>query len=686
MTSADRSGFSEFDRLLELVRSTRLVLHSVLGAGELPVGGADFLAQATLPHVEAIEAGVRGWVRADMAGVDEQRYLLLRFAESRVTPPQTPAEAQAASFEHERERVRRTELGSRLAAADAVTLVALSHARLVFAFLPRLPSSEVRFPVGSTHLRRHPDAARPGRARPADRGARARAVADRQRPARPTRSIRPSAGPTASSTPQSGSAAGRSRRWPDRRWYHRAVPAEPARSPVPWTTCRPSPIRPVRIPRRPNRSSDPRSLPPTPRPAQARPRPVRRRARRRPPPALGPARGRPTWVAPAATIRRRHRARARRARRRAARAAAAARVCVTSSARPGTPPSGSRWRTSSWPRPSSPRSSTRSRSSLRSSAWRSRWRSSRRCSSRSGRRCSSGSGSSARSAGASSSSPSCRPRSPWWRCSSPSTSRRAISGADSSSRPWSACSSPSWRRSGCSSGCGWRSGRPSRRPSTRPRRRWSWAWSSERCSGRSSGSSSGPSVRGRSFGQILGSAIGSLLLGALAGGALGAFSSITFSWEVAVAMGIATLLGVWIALCALEAARGGIDFEAWTQKFYPDPIHRECEGDDRVGERTVAARPEVVAAGAEQAHPTVLEARAEVDAARAAFAAEYTTLGKSATPSTSRPRSDAPPPSRRRWPAVPPSSPSAGPRRVVRPGQAQDRRGTTTAAEIHAAR
>ncbi len=79
----------------------------------------------------------------------------------------------------------------------------------------------------------------------------------------------------------------------------------------------------------------------------------------------------------------------------------------------------------------------------------------------------------------------------------------------------------------------------------------------------------GTQVRGRSFGQILGSAIGSLLLGALAGGALGAFSSITFSWEVAVAMGIATLLGVWIALCALEAARGGIDIEAWTQKFYP---------------------------------------------------------------------------------------------------------------------
>ena len=148
MAGAERSGFSEFDRLLELVRSTRLVLHSLLGLGELPAGGAEFLAQATLPHVEAIEAGLRGWLRSDMAGIDEQRYLLLQTADARVGPPATPAEALAAAFETERERLRRAELGSRLTPADAFSIVALAHARLVFASMPGLPSTDVRFPAG----------------------------------------------------------------------------------------------------------------------------------------------------------------------------------------------------------------------------------------------------------------------------------------------------------------------------------------------------------------------------------------------------------------------------------------------------------------------------------------------------------------------------------------------------------
>ena len=314
MTSADRSGFSEFDRLLELVRSTRLVLHSVLGAGELPVGGADFLAQATLPHVEAIEAGVRGWVRADMAGVDEQRFLLLQFAESRVTPPETPAEAAGGVVR-----------GASASASGARSWAAGWRRPMRSRSSPcPTPGSCSPSCPGCPRRRcasRRVDPPTPTSRRRAGRpswssGSRSSSASCGGSPAagRSGRWIRPSAGPTASSTPRSGSAAGRSRRWPDRRWYHRAVPAEPARSPVPWTTCRPSPIRPVRIPRRPNRSSDPRSPPPTPRPAPARPRPVRRRARRlRPPPALGPARARPTWVAPAATIRRRHRARARRA-------------------------------------------------------------------------------------------------------------------------------------------------------------------------------------------------------------------------------------------------------------------------------------------------------------------------------------------------------------------------------------
>ena len=148
MAGPDRSGFHEFDRLRNLVGSTRFVLDRVLDAGELPAGGAAFLAEATLPHVEAIEAGFHGWVRSDMAGLDELRYLVLRLAEARIGPPATAAEAEAARVEAERERTRQAELGSRVEPADAFSLVALAHARLVFAFLPRLPAAEVRYPTG----------------------------------------------------------------------------------------------------------------------------------------------------------------------------------------------------------------------------------------------------------------------------------------------------------------------------------------------------------------------------------------------------------------------------------------------------------------------------------------------------------------------------------------------------------
>jgi MFS family permease len=79
----------------------------------------------------------------------------------------------------------------------------------------------------------------------------------------------------------------------------------------------------------------------------------------------------------------------------------------------------------------------------------------------------------------------------------------------------------------------------------------------------------GTETRGRSIGGIIRSAIVALILGGIVGAALGAFSAITFSWQVAVALGIAVTLGLWIVLCALEAARGGIDMEAWGRKFYP---------------------------------------------------------------------------------------------------------------------
>jgi hypothetical protein len=146
--TTERSGFSEFDRLLDLVRSTRAVLDALLEDGQLPAGGAAYLAGATLPHVEAIEQGVRGWLRADMAGLAELRYLVLRTAETRVEEPRSAAEADAAIAEARHDRLRLAPADERLTRADAFSLVAVAHARLVFALLPRMPAAEVRFPVG----------------------------------------------------------------------------------------------------------------------------------------------------------------------------------------------------------------------------------------------------------------------------------------------------------------------------------------------------------------------------------------------------------------------------------------------------------------------------------------------------------------------------------------------------------
>jgi MFS family permease len=92
---------------------------------------------------------------------------------------------------------------------------------------------------------------------------------------------------------------------------------------------------------------------------------------------------------------------------------------------------------------------------------------------------------------------------------------------------------------------------------------------------------------GRSIGSIIRGAIGWTILGALVGAALGAISAVTFDWQVAVALGIAAGLGVWIALCVLEVVRGGIDFGAWTRKFYPSQsIESAKETIEWVRERT----------------------------------------------------------------------------------------------------
>jgi hypothetical protein len=151
MHDLERSGFSEFDRWHALARRTRELLDSVLGDEGLPDGGADYLADRTLPHVEGVQAGFIGWLRSDSAGIEELRYLLQRVGSLRVDTPTTDAERRAAAAELVAEHALEDRTGRRPARLHAVepwNLAALTHARLVLAMLPRIPEQEVRYPAG----------------------------------------------------------------------------------------------------------------------------------------------------------------------------------------------------------------------------------------------------------------------------------------------------------------------------------------------------------------------------------------------------------------------------------------------------------------------------------------------------------------------------------------------------------
>jgi hypothetical protein len=150
MTDIDGTGFTDLDRLLGLVRRTRELLDSVVGDGELPAGGADYLAEATLPHVEAIQAGFRGSLRSEGVGLAELQYLLGLTAATRVGPPEDAAERRAAALERwleERAADRLPRAHRGIENARPSDLVGLAHARVVLAFLPHLPDEDVRYPA-----------------------------------------------------------------------------------------------------------------------------------------------------------------------------------------------------------------------------------------------------------------------------------------------------------------------------------------------------------------------------------------------------------------------------------------------------------------------------------------------------------------------------------------------------------
>lgn len=151
VSDIEQSGFSEFDRWLGLARRTRELLDAAVDEGELPAGGADYLADRTLPHLEGVQVGFLGWLRADAAGIAELRYLLGRVAAARVEGPVDDAERRAAVAEDTIERSL-TSRGARprsaLRSAEPWNLAALDHARVVLAFLPKIPDEEVRYPSG----------------------------------------------------------------------------------------------------------------------------------------------------------------------------------------------------------------------------------------------------------------------------------------------------------------------------------------------------------------------------------------------------------------------------------------------------------------------------------------------------------------------------------------------------------
>ena len=145
MAGLGTSGFSQFDRLGAVVRRTRELLDAVAAEGALPTGGADFLADATLPHLEGIRDGFRGWLRADAAGTAEMRFLVAQHGAIRAAARAVDRRAALAETEAEARLPTRPE---RLRRPETWHLAALDHARLVLALLPRLPDEAVRFPAG----------------------------------------------------------------------------------------------------------------------------------------------------------------------------------------------------------------------------------------------------------------------------------------------------------------------------------------------------------------------------------------------------------------------------------------------------------------------------------------------------------------------------------------------------------
>ena len=189
MTDLEPSGFSHIDHLLQLVGRTRELLDAVVSEGGLPVGGADYLADTTLPHLEGVEAGFHGSLRSEHAGLPELRYLLEQVGALRVTAPRTEAEVEARDGRGAG-GVRRARLAGPCSEASPRASRALEPRRAgTRPAGSRVPAATPRmgrpFSRRAAYIRGHRRAARAGRAFGSDLRDRAPAVACRDGPAGP---------------------------------------------------------------------------------------------------------------------------------------------------------------------------------------------------------------------------------------------------------------------------------------------------------------------------------------------------------------------------------------------------------------------------------------------------------------------------------------------------------------------
>jgi hypothetical protein len=138
-------GQEDFDRLADLFRRTRLALEALMQRATIEEGASELLATESLAHVEDVEVGFRGWLRASQSGLTELRALVRRGVLG-LPAPRGAAERRAAAseaivLEHVAGPGRLLPVGTR-------RLIALHHARLAFAMLPRVPDQDVRYPGG----------------------------------------------------------------------------------------------------------------------------------------------------------------------------------------------------------------------------------------------------------------------------------------------------------------------------------------------------------------------------------------------------------------------------------------------------------------------------------------------------------------------------------------------------------